>query len=408
MKNKKVNTIAFVLPENGLPVPSVKGGAIETLMTMLIHENEENKLFNFVFISSNNENLKDLKSYDYTDIYHLSPENSIYKLRHFMEKVYIKIGLYFPKMFPRVSKYYRRVYKLLKNYKIEYIISEGTIPDEFLIFAQKFGREKTIIHLHHHFKKESKYDKIFGKTIAISEFISREWNKEFHGETVVLRNCIDMKLFDKRISNSEKEELRTKVGFSELDFVVLFCGRLIPEKGLKELIEAIVNCDDNRIKLLVIGSTNFANGNQGDYVNEILNLISKHSKRINYVGYVPNRELYQYYQIADIQVIPSIWEEAAGLVCLEGMASGLPLIITESGGMVEYVDNTGTIIVKRDSNLVKNLTNEITNLNNNKYICEEMSIKSAKMVEPYSARDYYINFSKMINVWRQGGEKQNE
>lgn len=67
-----------------------------------------------------------------------------------------------------------------------------------------------------------------------------------------------------------------------------------------------------------------------------------------------------------MQVVPSIWQEGAGLVAVEGMAAGLPLIITQSGGMVEYVNSDAAIQVPIDKELPHNLALNIKLLANDK------------------------------------------
>lgn len=76
--------------------------------------------------------------------------------------------------------------------------------------------------------------------------------------------------------------------------------------------------------------------------------------RIRFTGYIENAELYQYYQCADMQVVPSMWEEAAGLVAIEGMLSGLPLVVTKSGGLVEYAPKEVAMQIERNG-IVENL-----------------------------------------------------
>ena len=74
---------------------------------------------------------------------------------------------------------------------------------------------------------------------------------------------------------------------------------------------------------------------------------------MKFTGYIENQKLYRYYQSADIQVIPSLWEEAAGLIAIEGMLSGLPLIITKSGGMIEYAPSNVAVWIDRDNIIPK-------------------------------------------------------
>ena len=71
------------------------------------------------------------------------------------------------------------------------------------------------------------------------------------------------------------------------------------------------------------------------YEKKVKELIEKSSNNIIQLGYIKNNELYKYQNIADIAVIPTIIEEAAPLACVENMAAGLPIIITNSGGMPE-------------------------------------------------------------------------
>ena len=61
------------------------------------------------------------------------------------------------------------------------------------------------------------------------------------------------------------------------------------------------------------------------------------------------------YQLADISVIPSLCEDAAPLVAVEAMASGLPLIVTKSGGIPEYVSRKCALILEKDNQLIPNL-----------------------------------------------------
>ena len=63
-----------------------------------------------------------------------------------------------------------------------------------------------------------------------------------------------------------------------------------------------------------------------------------------------------------MQAIPSMCEEAAGLVGIEGMAAGLPLVVTHSGGLQEYVSSDCSIVVERDDNLIESLADAILTL----------------------------------------------
>ena len=396
----KKQKIVFVLPENGLRVPATMGGAIETLLTMLLERNEKERKFQFVFIFPTSQAEKTY--YECAVCYGCTVKSIGGVAGEFCKKVWIKIGLYFPKLFPRVSKYYRKACRIAKREKADYVIAEGILPDQFINFGYVWKRESLGTHLHNQYVKTQRCDEIFGKTIAISEFIADRWNEktpEQWKNTYVLHNCIDIDKFNVPISEERKNEIRREMGFCPEDFIVIFCGRLVAQKGVKELIDAVLNIDDPAIKLLLIGSDDFARGDKGKYAQEIKETVRQNSDKISHLGYIENGLIYQYYQSADMQVIPSTWEEPAGLVVLEGMMSKIPLVITRSGGMVEYVDEEYTEIIPNDENIVENIRNKILELKKDSGKRERMAEGAYKWVRQFTSQKYYEDFCAIMDDW---------
>lgn len=396
--------IAFVVPEYGLPVPAVQGGAIETLLTMLIGQNEKIQDFKFVVISPKQKGVTlEKETYQFTKVYHLPGARRKNAIQEFFSKVYIKMGIYFPKLFPNVEKYYRRAYRIMKKNKVDYVIAEGVEPRQCVLFSMRFGKENVALHMHHHFVRQLEWDSIFGKYIAVSNFIANEWKKGYdESENIsIFQNCVESSRFECRLELQEREQLRESLGFQKDDYVVLFCGRMIPEKGIRELIQAVLLIEDKTVKLLIVGSSNFALGNSGEFAAETEKLIQSNKDKIRYTGYIENHELYRYYQCADVQVIPSLYEEAAGLVALEGALSGLPMIITRSGGMVEYVDEKYTEIVEKDANVSEHLRDKIEFLRKTPQRCEEMTKKAFSYAKKYSKEYYYQQFRDLIVNWEK-------
>ena len=70
-------------------------------------------------------------------------------------------------------------------------------------------------------------------------------------------------------------------------------------------------------------------------------------RSIKFSGYVPHKELYQFYQASDLQIVPSIWDDPAPLVVLEGILSELPVISARSGGIPEYLEGAGGVLVDK-------------------------------------------------------------
>ena len=129
--------------------------------------------------------------------------------------------------------------------------------------------------------------------------------------------------------------------------------------------------------------------------------MTENKERITYVGYIDNSLLYQYYQSADIQLVPSTCEEAAGLVTLEGMLSRIPLIVTRSGGMPEYVNAEYTKIIPKDEGLVENIREQIITLVDNPEERRRMAEGAYKWAKQFSKQRYYADLCNIMAEWRE-------
>ena len=128
-------------------------------------------------------------------------------------------------------------------------------------------------------------------------------------------------------------------------------------------------CDKySDVKLLIVGSVSYGETTTDKYTMKVHDIVNQYSERIITTGFVPYQEMYKYYSIADIQVIPSMWEEPFGLVAIEGMAQGLPIIATDSGGLNEILNDNNSIVIKRN-NIIKELEYAMERLCDNESLC---------------------------------------
>ena len=397
------------IPAQYLPVPAVKGGAVEVLLTQLIEENERHHRADFYVVSKYDQKAKKIR-YNHSKIFFVKT-SCFHKIAYLFVKILRKLKFNrFTNKFHKDDEYGSKELtyfgykcdKLAKKIKPDVIVSESYDKIHRLWpLVKRFGNDNFYYHLH--YTKEEVIDirKMFPNTIAISQFVLNHWAKDpnIRGKNHVLYNGIDLIRFEAKLSKSEKEEIRKLYGLNNNDFVVLFTGRLRPHKGVLELLKAFDTIQDNEVKLLLVGDflseSKEHGGNEAEFQRKCLDIISRNNNIIR-TGNVSYDKIPDLYQISDIQVIPSTWEEGAGLVAIEGMASGLPLIITNSGGMPEYTGKESAIIIERDQFLIENLAKSIEKLQIYRDLRNKLSKAGLERSKNFSKEKYYQQFMDIL------------
>lgn len=125
---------------------------------------------------------------------------------------------------------------------------------------------------------------------------------------------------------------------SQLGRHVLFVGRLVPRKGAHLAIEAFSQIADG-----IDGDLLLVGGGAPGYVQELQDL--SHQRRVahrtHFLGYAAHTDLPSYFAQARVTIVPSI-DEPFGIVALESMASGIPVIVADSSGLAEIVRHNET------------------------------------------------------------------
>jgi glycosyltransferase involved in cell wall biosynthesis len=141
----------------------------------------------------------------------------------------------------------------------------------------------------------------------------------------------------------KKEETKARLGLDGR-FVVLFVGRLIELKGVRELVQAadLVASKAPEISFVVVGY-----GPLEEYVQD---KCSKSDGKLIYEGFKTGPPLHEFYSIADLHVMPS-WYDAYGLVCPEALSFGVPSVVTSTCGCKDLIreGENGMVIRPRDA-----------------------------------------------------------
>jgi len=167
------------------------------------------------------------------------------------------------------------------------------------------------------------------------------------GKIVELPNGVDTKKYN-RIGAKRIESLKKKYGLN--NDVLLYVGRIHKSKGLQYVIKAIKDLD---CKLFIVGP-------DGGFKEELVRQIKEDrmEEKVVFSGKISDEDLIASYHASDIFVLFSEWE-GFGLVVIEAMAAGKPVIVSDGGSLPFLVieDKNGFIVPFRDIDLLKKKIN---------------------------------------------------
>lgn len=214
--------------------------------------------------------------------------------------------------------------------------------------------------------------------LSPSKFVSNSFENYNLKKIIEIPYAADTSMFYKdNLISREKDK-----------FNILFVGQLSLRKGLYYLIEAMKNFKHPGASLHIIGA-----GNSEETIFFKNN--SKSIKNIYFHGIIKNDKLRYFYNKADIMVLPSI-EDGFGIVALEALACGCPILVSENTGAKDTVlkYNCGQIFPIRDS---KEILNKIENLANNKKLLEYFSTNATKATNIQNWDNYASILNKKID-----------
>lgn len=402
--------ICFVT-SGSLPVPAVRGGAVEQLVQQLCEDNERTPRFEITCVTKYDaEAIEHQHAFRHTKFVNVKTRGKLYYW--ITQKIHGLIYRVTGINNPLVYIYEWRVNKFLLEHANEFdmVIAEACNMELLKTLAKCIGRERVCLHLHSPLQATPKYDSIFGNLLAVSNYIRKNYMATSNflpaDKAFTLMNGIDVRRFNIKLTDVERNVLRSQLGLEREDFVVVFCGRIIKEKGVKQLIEAIAGIPDTRVKLLIIGASNFGNGNTGTYPQEVFKLAKACENRISFTGFINNEELWKYYKLADIGVVPSMWNDPCPLVMFEMLASGLPTIATSMGGIIEIATSETTIFVENDSCIVDSLREAILKLHSSPNKRKEMSQAAMKRSLQFDCDKYFETFCQQVNYLIEKNENR--
>ena len=376
-----------VLTSGILPVPAVLGGAVENLIDYYLEYNNQHQLHDITVYSIAPPLSASIVETPNTHYQYIDTTTWWGRLKRHLYVRTHKVGYYNA----YIEYFFHQALKDIAKKEYDVIIMENR--PGYAIPVSKVSKAKIIIHLHNDLlNKDSKDAKeicrVCHKVITVSNYIKgrvETIGAEIPIETVY--NGIDLERFYHATPIDRKT-----LGFKEDDFIVVYSGRINPEKGVKELIMAFKQLKDYpNIKLLIIGGSFFGNTKGTDtFITSLQEESKEIADSIFFTGFVPYKQIPSYLAMCDVAVIPSLWEDPFPTTVLEAMASGLPIIATNSGGITEACKDCA-IIINKDNDIVKKIQIFITNLYK-KENYQKLAYLSQLRSSKYSKKKYASDF----------------
>lgn len=239
---------------------------------------------------------------------------------------------------------------------------------------------------HRHFKKAARDCK---KIITISNHNKDEVVAilpEYKNKITTISNGYDNNVFYK--DNCEKTEVLKLFNIDkEYDKIVCFAGRLAKNKGIDILLNSAQIYEKENVLTLIAG-----NGNEYDALYTQTQELGL--KNIVFLGDRNHDDLRKMYSISDVCVIPSR-EEAFGLVALEALACGTPVVATKQGGLPDFITEDVGVLVEKEN--VEELANGIIKVLNKEKDFDSEYIQNYAKIN-YS-QEMFMN--KLIKLYKE-------
>ena len=205
--------------------------------------------------------------------------------------------------------------------------------------------------------------------IAVSPAARRYVNNTFPGDYEIIPNGIDFKHF--------ASETAPYPEYQDGKLNILFVGRLEKRKGLRYLLEAYskLKWEQPNIRLIVVGP--------GNPDKESYRILSSHNLQdVEFVGRVSYDDLPRYYASSDIFCSPATGAESFGIVLLEAMAAGKPVVASDIEGFrgVMTEGEQGMFVPKKDSDA---LAKTLGNLAKDAELRNKLGAQGRRLAEEY-------------------------
>lgn len=386
------------------PVPAIKGGAVEGLVELIIRMNEKYHEIDLTVISMKDESAeKEAVKYKNTKFVYIDRNKVIDKI--FASKIFIYLNKIFMKLKGKTlvsMPFVKKAIKAISRYHFDkYILEGGGDCYNFGYLSKVIPQDKLYVHFHGEVAGERAIQNWFGKCITVSNYIARRLicnGKVDSDKVYVLPNCFDTEAMK---TNIERDRIRSKYNIGADEIVYIYWGRLLPEKGVYELINAYKQMkeENENTRLLILGSANFGYTSNSAFEKKLEKACMDEEirEKIIFTGFIPHDELGSILAACDIGIIPSIWDDPAPLTVFEGLSKGLPIIASAVGGIPEIIrSGENGILIDWTLDYVNDIAQKMIELKNDKEKRAYLSANALESIKNYTPEKYYDRFMRLM------------
>jgi len=224
------------------------------------------------------------------------------------------------------------------------------------------------------------YCKKCDATIAPSSAIKNLlFNAGIKQSVYIIPSGIETEQFAKNVG--KRTEIRDKYGVKENEILLITASRIVPEKNIEFLIRAfvIINKSKKNAKMMIVGD-----GNTKAKLEKMVKELGL-QENVIFTGLLVKEGMIAHYQASDIFVFSSL-TETQGLVAVEAMATGLPVVAIKASGIEDTVKNgkDGFLTDNVEENFAKNVIRLIEDGNLRKKMSEDAKINAQEFrIEPW-------------------------
>lgn len=349
------------------PIPPLKGAAVESWMYEV-----SKRVISFeahiVSIGSPYYPMQEYKEGVYFHRIYFSP---IYK------RIFQKITKLDPLSYPQ------RVLKIIKKINPDIVHIHNTFKWALPLIEKLHGKTKIILHFHNEVavNKNIKIDAFVGCSKYIlnlykkNEKIKANYYKHIY-------NGVDLKKFRPYWENLElRRNIRKRFKIKDEEFIVLFVGRVSSEKGVEHFIDTAIELKNlDKIKFFVIGEIS-QKGDREKYAEEIFKKAKILKDKIIFTDFFSPPKMPLIYMIGDVVFTPSNFSEPFGMVNIEAMATGVPVITRQKGGVKEYIKHGINGFFVNENNIARAASEIIIKLKNDVNLRENIGRQGYETVK---------------------------